>query len=231
MRALIVEDEQKVANFIKKGLLENNFAADIAPDGEEGLFLAENEKYDIVVLDLMLPKISGLEILKSIRKKGIGTPVICLTAKGNLKDKIEGFNAGTDDYIVKPFMFAELLARIRALLKRTQNHLENSVLKYADLVLDQKTRRAERNGRIIVLTAKEFSILELLMINSEQVVTRTLITESAWDYNFDLMSNVVDVHIRRLREKIDGNEKEKLIHTIWGMGYVIKKISGKKKMV
>lgn len=231
MRVLLVEDELKVANFIKKGLLENNFVVDIAADGEDGLFLAQNENYDLVILDLMLPKLNGLELLKKIRKEGKDTPVICLTAKGGINDKIEGFNAGTDDYLVKPFMFAELIVRIQAVLKRAKKVPESSVLKYADLTLDQRTRRAERGGRVIILTAKEYSILELMMLNAEKIVTRTVITESAWDYNFDLMSNVVDVHIRRLREKIDGNRKEKLIHTVWGMGYVLKKTSGKKTLV
>lgn len=222
MRVLIVEDELKVANFIKKGLWENNFTVDIAPDGEEGLFLAQSENYDLIVLDLMLPKLDGLELLKKLRKGEKDIPVICLTAKGDIRDKIEGFNAGTDDYLVKPFRFAELLARIRAILKRVKKTPDGADLKYAGLILNRHTRCAERNGRIIILTSKEYSILELLMLNKEQVVTRTMITETAWDYNFDLMSNVVDVHIRRLREKIDEKEKKRLIHTVRGMGYVLK---------
>lgn len=222
MRVLVVEDELKVANFIKKGLLENSFTVDIAPDGEEGLFLAQNENYDLIVLDLMLPKLDGLELLKKLRNEGKDTPVICLTAKGNISDKIEGFNAGTDDYLVKPFRFAELLARIKAILKRSKKTPGSAELKYADLILNLHTRCAKRDGRIIMLTSKEYSILELLMINKEQVVTRTMITETAWDYNFDLMSNVVDVHIRRLREKINDCEKKSLIHTVRGMGYVLK---------
>lgn len=224
MRVLIIEDEKKVADFVKKGLKENNFSVDIALDGEEGLFLAQNENYDLIVLDLMLPKISGIDLLKKIRKEGKDVPVICLTAKGDVKDKIEGFNAGSDDYLVKPFMFTELLARIRAVLKRTKKVSASAELKYGGLILDQRTRRAERNGRLIILTAKEYSILELLMLNPQQVVTRTMIIESAWDYNFNLMSNIVEVHIKRLREKIDAGEKERLIHTVRGMGYILKKV-------
>ncbi|MFA5260236.1 MAG: response regulator transcription factor [Candidatus Omnitrophota bacterium] len=223
MRVLIIEDEKKVADFVKRGLKENNFSVDIALDGEDGLFLAESENYDLVILDLMLPKISGIDVLQRIRKGGKDVPVICLTAKGDLKDKIAGFNAGTDDYLVKPFMFTELLARIRAVLKRANRVPALTDLKYGDLILDQRTRRAERGGREIILTAKEYSILELLMMNPEQVVTRTMIIESAWDYNFNLMSNIVEVHIKRLREKIDDNEQDKLIHTVWGMGYILKK--------
>ncbi|MBU4589836.1 MAG: heavy metal response regulator transcription factor [Candidatus Omnitrophica bacterium] len=225
MRVLVIEDEAKVARFVKKGLLENNFAVDIAPDGEEGLFLAQNEKYDLIVLDLMLPKLDGLELLKKLRKEGKDTPVICLTAKGRFEDRIKGFNAGTDDYLVKPFRFAELLARLRAILRRSTKEPKSAVLEYADLILDQRTRQAKRRDRIIVLTAKEYAILELLMRNAEEIVTRTMITESAWDYNFDFMSNVVDVHIRRLREKVDEEERIKLIHTVRGMGYVLKKES------
>ncbi|MBU4334465.1 MAG: response regulator transcription factor [Candidatus Omnitrophica bacterium] len=223
MRILLVEDEKKVARFIKKGLAENNYVVDIAPDGEEGLFLAETELYDAIILDLMLPKINGLDILKRIRKQGKNIPVICLTAKGKIEEKIEGFNAGSDDYLVKPFRFAELLARLRAILKRSKNVPASTNLKYADLSLNQLTRQAERNGHAITLTSKEYSILEYLMLNAEQIITRTMITESAWDYSFDIMSNVIDVHIKRLREKIDGNEKIKLIHTMRGMGYVLKK--------
>ena len=225
MRILVIEDEKKVASFVKKGLSENNFVVDIARDGEEGLFLAQNELYDAIVLDLMLPKLDGLEILRRIRKDGNNVPVICLTAKGKFEDRIEGFNAGSDDYLVKPFRFAELLARLRAILRRSKRTSESAELKYADLILNQRTRKAERRSRTIPLTAKEYQILEYLMLNAEQIVTRTMITETAWDYDFDLMSNVIDVHIRRLREKVDGGEKEKLIHTVRGMGYVLKKES------
>lgn len=225
MRILIIEDELKVACFIKKGLIENNFVVDVASDGEEGLFLAENEPYDAVILDLMLPKINGLDVLRRIRRQGKNVPVICLTAKDTIKDKTEGFEAGSDDYIVKPFRFVELLARLRAVLRRSLKTPDNTKLQYSDLTLDMRTRTAERKGRTIALTAKEYEILELLMLNAETIVTRTMITESAWDYNFDLMSNVVDVHIRRLREKIDGKEKGKLIHTVRGMGYVLKRKS------
>lgn len=225
MRILVIEDEKKVASFVKKGLSENNFVVDIARDGEEGLFLAQNELYDAIVLDLMLPKLDGLEILRRIRKQGNNLPVICLTAKGKFEDRIEGFNAGSDDYLVKPFRFAELLARLRAIFRRSKRTSESAELKYADLTLNQRTRKAERRSRTIPLTAKEYQILEYLMLNAEQIVTRTMITETAWDYNFDLMSNVIDVHIRRLREKVDGGEKGKLIHTVRGMGYVLKKES------
>lgn len=225
MRILVIEDEKKVARFIKKGLVENNYVVDIALDGEEGLFLAETETYDAIILDLMLPKVNGLDILKRIRKQGKKVPVICLTAKGKVEDRIEGLDAGSDDYLVKPFRFSELLARLRAILRRSANVQGSTELKYADLTLNQLTRKAERGGHAITLTSKEYSILEYLMLNAEQIITRTMITESAWEYNFDVMSNVIDVHIRRLREKVDGNEKNQLIHTVRGMGYVLKKES------
>jgi len=208
---------------VKKGLTENNFVVDVAEDGEEGLHLVQNEHYDAIILDLMLPKVSGLDLMKQIRRQGNNVPVICLTAKGRLEDKLEGFQAGSDDYLIKPFRFAELLVRLKAVLRRSMSISGNTELSYGDLTLDQRTRRAERHGRPILLTAKEYLILEYLMLNAEQIVTRTMITESAWDYNFDVISNVVDVHIRRLREKIDEGEKVRLIHTVRGMGYVLKK--------
>lgn len=223
MRILIIEDEIKVAGFIKKGLEENGFAVDVAYDGEEGLFFIRSEYYDLIVMDIMLPKLNGIELLIAIRGEGNQTPVICLTAKGSHDDKINGFHAGTDDYIVKPFRFAELLARIKAILRRIQKQPLSSILEYYDLKLDQKKRTAKRGSNDITLTAKEFAILEYLMLNAEQLITRTMISESAWDYNFDLMSNVIDVHIKRLREKIDGMFHDKLIHTVRGMGYILKK--------
>lgn len=221
MRILIVEDEKKVSAFIQKGLEESNFAVDIAVDGNEGMYQIQNEAYDAVILDLMLPGCSGLDILKEIRGQGNDIPVICLTAKGKHEDKMAGFDAGTDDYLVKPFRFAELLARLRSLLRRSSKRELNQILNYGDLSLDQKLRKASRANTQINLTPKEYAILEYLMLNPEQVITRTMIAESAWDYNFDLMSNVIDVHLRRLREKIDGNSKAKLIHTVRGMGYVL----------
>ncbi|OGW80489.1 MAG: DNA-binding response regulator [Omnitrophica bacterium RIFCSPLOWO2_12_FULL_44_17] len=223
MRILIIEDEEKVARFVKEGLEENNFSVDIAHDGEQGLFLAQNEKYDAIILDLTLPKRDGLDILKTLRTQGHSVPVLCLTARGKLEEKLAGFNAGSDDYLVKPFRFAELLARVRALIKRVYQMVPNTQLKIEDLCLDQLTRKVTRGSREIFLTAKEYAILEYLMLNAGQIVTRTMISETAWDYNFGSMSNVIDVHVKRLREKIDGDEKEKLIHTVRGAGYALKK--------
>lgn len=222
MRILVVEDEPKVARFIQKGLREQNFLVDTASDGEEGLFLAESEHYDAVVLDIMLPKIDGFEVLRRLRRRNKKVPVICLTAKGKLEDKLEGFKAGSDDYLIKPFRFSELLARLRAVLKRSAVAESETELRYADLSLNLLTRQAARAGRSILLTSKEFNLLEYFMRHPEEVLTRTMIIESAWDYNSDLLSNVIDVHIKRLREKIEARGETPLIHTVRGMGYILK---------
>lgn len=218
MRILVIEDEQKLSNNIKQGLLESGFAVDQAFDGEEGQYLAESEDYDAIVLDIMLPKIDGVSLCKELRKKQIKTPILMLTAKSRLDDKVEGLDAGADDYLTKPFEFAELKSRINALLRRSHNQAE-TVITIGDLVVDPKSHKVERNNNVISLTAKEFAILEFLARHKDEVVTRTQILEHTWDYNFDSMSNIVDVFVATLRKKIDGESKKKLLHTVRGVGF------------
>lgn len=218
MRILVVEDESKLSNNIKQGLTESGFAVDQAFDGEEGQYLAESEEYDAIVLDVMLPKIDGVTLCKELRKKQNKTPILMLTAKARLDDKIEGLDAGADDYLTKPFEFAELKSRINALLRRSHNQAE-TVITIGDLVVNPKSHKVERNSKTISLTAKEFAILEFLARHKEEVVTRTQILEHTWDYNFDSMSNIVDVFVATLRKKIDGESKKKLLHTVRGVGF------------
>jgi heavy metal response regulator len=220
MKVLFVEDDKSIAHFVKKGLEENYLAVDTAYDGEEGLYLALNERYDLFILDIMLPKIDGIEILKSIREKNIDTPVIFLTAKDAEMDIVKGLNLGADDYMVKPFSIHELLARVRAILRRDKAQWF-SELKVADLVVDLKTHKVFRGGKRIDLTPKEYALLEYLMRNEGQIMTRTMISESIWDYHFDTLTNVIDVHVYHLRNKIDKGFKPQLLHTIKGVGYVL----------
>ncbi len=221
MRILVVEDEKKVASFIKKGLEEEYYAVDLAYEGEEGLYLAENNSYDIIVLDVMLPKKTGLEVVKELRDGGVATPVLMLTAKDSVSDRVNGLDSGCDDYLTKPFAFDELLARIRALLRRGTK--EKSVqLKVADLVMDLPTHKVTRAGRDIELTSKEYSLLEYFVRNKGRILTRTNIAEHVWDYNFDSFTNVIDVYINYLRNKVDKDFKKKLIHTVRGVGYTLK---------
>lgn len=220
MRILLVEDERRLSNVVKKGLVEDGFAVDQAFDGEEGLYLAESEAYDLIILDLMLPKIDGLKVCRQLRRKKIKTPILILTAKTRVEDKVEGLEVGADDYLTKPFAFAELKARIQALLRRSHNEAE-PVLKIADLEVDPIKHEVKRNGKNINLTPKEFAILEYLARHKDQVVTRTQITEHVWDYNFDALSNVVDVFMATLRRKINAGFKNKFIHTIHGVGYKV----------
>ena len=217
MRILIIEDEKKVASFIAKGLQEEGHAVDVLHDGESGAGQAINVDYDLVVLDLMLPKLSGLEVLKAVRRKKAKLPVLVLTAKGELEDRVSGLDAGADDYLVKPFAFAELSARVRALLRRGSR--EDTKLRVADLEMDTATRIVKRGGQPIDLKLKEYALLEFLMRNANRPVTRTMITEHVWDIHFDSVSNVVDVHINSLRNKIDRGFSAPLIHTIRGVGY------------
>ncbi len=221
MKILIIEDDKKVANFIKKGLSEEMYKVEVAYNGEDGLFKAEEGVYDLIILDLMLPKMNGIEICKILRKNKIDVPVLMLTARDAIEDKIEGFDSGTDDYLTKPFAFEELLARIRALLRRTGN-IKNAVLKYSDLEMDLIKHTVKRRNKLIELTPKEYQLLEYFMNNPEQVITRTMIAEKVWDYNFDSFTNVVDVYVNYLRNKIDKGFKEKLIHTQRGIGYILK---------
>jgi heavy metal response regulator len=221
MRILVVEDEEKVANFIRMGLGQERYAVDIANDGNEGLHLAKGIEYDLVVLDLMLPGMPGLELLKQLRMNKAYLPVLILTAKGDVDDKVKGLDSGANDYLVKPFAFAELSARIRALLRRETSQ-GGSVLQYADLEVDITAHVVKRAGREIELKPKEFALIEYLVRNSGRPVTRTMILEHVWDIHFDSVSNVVDVHINSLRNKLDKDYQPQLIHTIRGVGYVLK---------
>jgi heavy metal response regulator len=222
MRILVIEDEKKVATFIKKGLVEEHYAVDTAFDGEEGLYLSEINEYDLIVLDLMIPKIDGFGVLKKIRERKNNVPILVLTAKDSIDDTVRGLDAGCDDYLTKPFAFAELLARIRALLRRDKKEKE-SVLRIADLSLSIVTHKVMRQGKEIELTSKEYALLEYFMRNPEKVLTRTMISEHVWDYHFDSNTNVIDVYVNYLRKKIDKDFDPKLIHTIRGIGYMMKK--------
>jgi len=217
MRLLIIEDEKDLAENLKKGLTEEGFAVDISTNGEDGLFAAETEPYDLIILDIVLPKIDGITIAKKLRKSAIKTPILMLTAKTTIDEKVAGLESGADDYLTKPFAFAELKARIYALLRRG-NTTELPVLEIDDLKLDPQKHTVTRAGQIIELTPKEFAVLEYLMRNKGKIVTRTMLLEHVWEYNFESMSNLVDVLIGTLRKKIDKRGK-KLIHTVYGVGF------------
>lgn len=220
MRILIVEDERRLSNIIKKGFVEDGFAVDQAFDGEEGQSLAEDEQYDLIILDIMLPKVDGLQLCKELRKKNIKTPILMLTAKSTTEDKVAGLDSGADDYITKPFSFVEFRSRVHALIRRS--HQETSpTLQIEDLEMDPLKHSVKRDEKIINLTPKEFAVLELLLRHKGEVVSRTMIIDHVWDYNFDGMSNVVDVFVVALRKKIDFDAKKKLIQTIHGVGYKI----------
>lgn len=218
MRVLVVEDEHKIAAFIKRGLEENAYAVDVAYDGEEGYEWAHNFPYDIIILDVMLPKMDGITLCRRLRAEGERASILMLTAKDDVDDRVAGLDAGADDYLVKPFAFRELLARLRALRRRGTEH-RTTQLVVGDLTLDLVTHQASRNGQIIDLTAKEFALLELLMRHPNQVLSRTVIAEHVWDYDFYSQSNIVDVYIRYLRKKIDEPFDSKLIQTVRGAGY------------
>lgn len=222
MRVLIIEDEHRLSNVVKKGLMEEGFAVDQAFDGEEGQYLAEAESYDLIILDVMLPRIDGMEVCRSIRRKKITTPILMLTAKTKVEDKVIGLDSGADDYLTKPFAFTELKARIQALFRRSHNQAETT-LKIDDLEVDPVKHIVKRGDKTISLTPKEFAILEFLLRHRNEVITRTQITEHVWDYNFDALSNVVDVFIATLRKKVDSGFKNTLIHTVHGVGYTIGK--------
>src|SRR5215467_7897478 len=219
MRILVVEDEKKVASFIKKGLQQEGYAVDVAYDGQDALQGATAFDYDLVILDLMLPKRAGLDVLREIRLKKSSLPVLVLTAKGAVEEKVAGLDAGADDYLIKPFAFAELSARIRALLRRGTQ--ENPRLRVSDLEMDTATRQVRRAGQPIDLKLKEYALLEFLLRNAHRPVTRTMIVEHVWDIHFDSVSNVVDVHINSLRNKIDKSFQPPLIHTVRGVGYML----------
>jgi len=222
MRILLVEDDKKIAAFIKKGFHQAGFALDHVQDGIKGLDLALSEPYDAAILDIMLPKMDGLTLIEELRRQGINAPIIILSAKRSVDDRIKGLQMGSDDYLVKPFSFAELLARVQALIRRSSNIAESSKLQAADLTIDLLTREVVRSGIAIELQPREFSLLEYLMRNTNKIVSKTMIMEHVWDYNFDPQTNVVDVLICRVRNKIDRGFDKKLIHTIRGVGYVLK---------
>jgi heavy metal response regulator len=224
MRILLVEDERNVASFIKKGLEEEFYSVDIAEDGSEGLLLSRTNDYDLVILDIMLPGINGVELCKKIRERDRRIPILMLTAVDSIESKVQGLESGADDYLTKPFAFSELLARIRALLRRVPDTV--SELTIEDLRMELLSRRVFRGDKEIDLTPKEFSLLEYLLRNKGKVLSRTQIIENVWGYNFDPGSNVVDVHIKFLREKIDSESEKKLIHTIRGAGYILKAKDG-----
>ena len=220
MRILVVEDEHKIANSIKKGLEQETFAVDVAYDGESGFDLAINGDFDVIVLDLMLPKMNGLEFCQKLRKENIHTPILILTAKGETDNKIEGLNSGADDYLVKPFAFTELLARLKALLRRPQQTLTTTI-SCQDLTVDTINYEVRRLGKLIDLSKKEYSLLEYLVRNKEKTLTKDQIINHVWDYDADILPNTVEVYIGYLRNKIDKpfNNKPALIKTIRGFGY------------
>ncbi|MFP4347040.1 MAG: response regulator transcription factor [Thermodesulfobacteriota bacterium] len=222
MRILIVEDDSKIASFILKGLKAAGFAVDHAADGETGLDLALAEPYDAAIIDIMLPERDGLSLIREMRKEKLNIPVIILSAKGEVEDRIKGLETGGDDYLTKPFSFSELLARVQALIRRSSGISEPTRLTAADVSLDLITREVYRDGRRIELQPLEFSLLEYLMRNAGRVVSKTMIMEHVWDYHFDPGTNVVEARISRLRDKIDKGFDKKLIHTVRGVGYVLK---------
>ena len=221
MRILIVEDEKKVAGFIKKGLEEETYAVDVAHDGEEGLHLAIEGYYDLIILDLMLPKMDGLEVLSELRGGKKDVPILLLTAKDTVEDRVTGLNKGADDYLTKPFAFSELLARVRVLLRRGKAEVKTE-LQIADLSLNLVSHKVNRGGGEVELTGKEYSLLEYFMRNQGKVLTRTMIAEHVWDYNFDTFTNVIDVYVNHLRKKVDRGHSKKLLHTLRGVGYIMK---------
>jgi two-component system OmpR family response regulator len=223
MRLLVVEDDPEVAAYLVKGLKEQGHNVDEAADGKDGLFLANTEDYDAMIIDRMLPALDGLTIVKSVRAAGKTTPMLILSALGDVDDRVEGLRAGGDDYLTKPFAFSELLARLDALVRRTrQPPAADTTLRVADLELDQLTRIVKRGGEITDLQPREYRLLEYLMHNAGRVVTRTMLLERVWDYHFDPQTNVIDVHISRLRGKIDKGFDKPLLHTVRGAGYIIR---------
>ena len=221
MKVLVIEDDRTVGQYVKRGLEEHRIHADLVDDGMEGLRLASGGLYDLLVLDLRLPGMTGLEVLRMLRDRGITTPVLVLTAQDAVDFKVQALRMGADDYVTKPFAFEELLARVEALSRRPKE-LKSPVLRVADLELDSATHEVRRGGRSIELTPKEYAVLEYLMRHAGRVLSRTLITEYAWDYHFDPGTNIVDVVINRLRKKVDSGHDHKLLHTMRGVGYVVK---------
>lgn len=222
MKVLIIEDDEKVAGYIKNGLAENGHTADVAGNGKDGLFLATTEKYDVLIIDRMLPELDGLTIIKTLRGSENTTPVLILSALGEVDDRVKGLRAGGDDYLVKPFAFSELLARIEVLQRRiSRGTPDETHLCARDLEMDLLSRKVTREGKILDIQPREFRLLEYLLRHKGQVVTRTMLLEHVWDYHFDPQTNVIDVHISRLRGKIDSQSKNPLIKTVRGAGYII----------
>jgi heavy metal response regulator len=220
MRILVIEDERKIASFIKRGLREEGYTVDTAFDGEEGYRLTGENEYALIILDIMLPKQDGIALCRQLRRDGIESPVLMLTAKDSVQDKVRGLDSGADDYLTKPFAFEELLARLRALLRKGAKRAAS--LKVGDLALDAAAHRVTRSGREIALTMKEYALLAYLMRNAGTVVTRTMIAENIWELDFDTGTNIIDVYINYLRNKIDSGQEKKLIHTVRGRGYMVK---------
>ena len=221
MRILLVEDDKKMASLIQRSLKEQRYVVDIAHDGENGIFLAEVNSYDLIILDIMLPIKDGLSICRELRKRKSETPILILTAKDEVRDKVVGLDAGADDYLTKPFSFAEFLARVRVLLRRKRTE-KTTKLKVDDLELDQITHKVKRSGKEITLTSTEYALLEYLMLSANEVVTRTMISEHVWNDEFDSFSNVINVYVNYLRKKVDEGFSKKLIHSIRGTGYILK---------
>jgi heavy metal response regulator len=221
MRLLLVEDDRGIARFVRKGLLEHAFEVDLASEGEEGLSLALQRSHDLIILDILLPKMDGLEILTRLRAEAIQTPVIFLTAKGSKEEIVRGLNAGADDYLTKPFSFNELLARVHALVRRGKIVSPATRLQLADLILEVEGHRVFRGKERIDLTPKEYALLEFFMRHPGEIITRTMINEKVWDYHFDTFTNIVEVHVSHLRNKIDKDFEPKLLHTVKGVGYVL----------
>jgi two-component system OmpR family response regulator len=222
MRLLLVEDDPKIASFIIKGMKAEGYAVDHAPDGQEGLHMAVTEPYDTAIIDVMLPKLDGLSLIERMRKEKVNTPVIILSAKGSVDDRVKGLQMGGDDYLTKPFAFSELLARVQALMRRSSGLSEPTRLTYGDLSMNLLTREVTRGGQKIELQRLEFALLEYLMRNAGRVVSKTMIMEHVWDYNFDPQTNVVESRVCRLRDKIDRGFEKKLIQTVRGVGYALK---------
>jgi two-component system, OmpR family, response regulator len=222
VRALVVEDDATIADFVARGLREASFAVDEAADGEAGLAAAREQPYDVAIVDLMLPKRDGLSLIEALRSGGVTTPVLILSARRSVDDRVRGLQAGGDDYLTKPFAFAELLARVRALVRRASRSPEPTSLSFHGLVLDLLSRRVTRDGAPIDLRPREFALLEYLLRNPGRVVSKTMILSHVWEYNFDPQTNIVDVLVSRLREKIDKPFEQKLLHTVRGVGYVLR---------
>jgi two-component system copper resistance phosphate regulon response regulator CusR len=220
LKILVIEDDPKTAGYLRQGLNEQGHVVDVADTGTDGIHLATTNKYDLLILDIMLPGQDGWSVMSAVRSLGVQTPVLFLTARDAVGDRVRGLEMGADDYLVKPFAFAELLARVRNILRRPPA-VPQSVTRVADLVIDKKRHQASRHGRALDLTPKEFTLLDLLARRSGEVLSRTLIADSIWDMNFDFDSNVVEVHVRRLRQKVDDDFEPKLIHTVRGVGYVL----------